>query len=102
VEAAQVTSKLAFLVDGKTTREDVLLTLGVPSAQFEGEHILTYLLFADSRTKEMRVLPREVVANLADPRWMKTTSDLCNLVLVFGADGVLQRHSLVTGGDAVR
>lgn len=31
-----------FLVDGKTSREDVLFELGLPTGQYQGEGIFTY------------------------------------------------------------
>ena len=33
---------LGFLVKGRTTRSQVLTTLGQPAARFEGDRILTY------------------------------------------------------------
>jgi hypothetical protein len=35
---------LSYLEDGRTTRDEVVSRLGAPSAQFEGERILTYRL----------------------------------------------------------
>lgn len=40
---------LSFIHDGVTTRDDVLLKLGMPSAQFEGQRIVTYELGVDDR-----------------------------------------------------
>ena len=86
---------LAFLCDGKTTREEVLLRLGTPSANLEGERILTY---AFSRN-------RMGAWGLAERRWGRAQqmpiyadSPVSSLVLVFAADGRLIRHSLVMSG----
>jgi hypothetical protein len=82
----------AFAV-GKTTREEVLLQLGTPAAHFEGERILTYAYVKGSGDAWVRVgryWNREKQAFEYLGR-----SGNCNLVLVFGADGRLVRHSLV-------
>ena len=83
---------LSFLKNGATTREEVVLKLGIPSAQIEGEKILMYQLRAD---KEGRW-------HLIAPGWntyaaLRTWSEgTCSLVLVFEENGLLQKHSLVT------
>lgn len=83
---------LAFIRDGVTTREEVVLKLGIPSAQFEGEKIMTYQLRADQAGKWHLVAP-QVNATNGFREWPQGT---CSLVLVFGGDGVLRKHSLVT------
>ena len=82
---------LSFLGDGVTTREEVVLKLGIPSAQIEGEKILMYQLKVDEDGKWRLVAPRW---NLGTGlrAWSEGT---CSLVLVFGENGVLQKHSLV-------
>jgi len=83
---------LSFIQDGVTTREEALLKLGIPSAQMEGEKILMYQLRADQEGKWHLVAPLwNVTTGLR--AWREGT---CSLVLVFGGDGVLQKHSLVT------
>lgn len=83
---------LYFLQDEATTREEVVLKLGIPSAQIEGEKILMYQLRADKDGKW----------HLIAPRWNATTGlrawseGTMSLVLVFGENGVLRKHSLVT------
>jgi hypothetical protein len=83
---------LAFLVDGKTSREDVLLRLGTPSAHLEGERILTYA-FSPNRAGAWSPAAR---------RWDPTQKiyvysgyRIGSLVLVFAGDGRLVRHGLV-------
>ena len=80
-------SELEFLRDGGVTRADVLLELGEPAAAFENERVLFYQLErrpdGSLRTRVPLTRPREPAAwNLS-------------LVLVFGEDDVLERHSVV-------
>ncbi len=91
--------RLSFLTDGQTTREEVLLRLGTPGAHFEGERILTYAFRRSSTggwlregrswTVEQNVARHE---NLVP---VYRSYRVVNLVLVFGADGRLARHSMV-------
>jgi hypothetical protein len=82
---------LGFIQDGVTTREEVALKLGTPSAQFEGEKILMYQLRLKRSGKWHLVSPQTI--KYSDFReWKEGTY---SLVLVFGSDGVLQKHSLV-------
>jgi len=82
---------LGFIQDGITTREEVVLKLGVPSAQFEGEKILMYQLRVDQAGKWHLVAP-QINATKGLREWREKT---CSLVVVFGGDGVLRKHSLV-------
>jgi hypothetical protein len=82
---------LGFVRDGTTTREEVLLKLGIPSAQFEGEKILTYQLRVDQAGKWHLVAP-QINAVTGLRQWREET---CSLVLVFDAEGVLRKHSLI-------
>jgi hypothetical protein len=82
----------AFLADGRTTREEVLLRLGTPSARFEGERILTYAI--SRRASGGWVWPgRSLEGGRKAPLFQARGME--NLVLVFGSDGSLVRHSLV-------
>jgi len=81
---------LAFLEEGRTTREEVLWRLGTPNAHFEGERILTY---AFSKLADGRWIRRGRQQTMAwGPAYQHPTE---SLVLVFGPDGRLLRHSLV-------
>ena len=88
--------QLDFLIEGVTTKEDVLLKLGIPAAQFEGERILLYRL--RERQKEgLVVIPPELGyrdARLAPVRWSWGTGDY-SLVLVFDEKNVLCKQSLI-------
>jgi hypothetical protein len=82
---------MGFIQDGTTTREEALLKLGMPSAQFEGEKILTYQLNADQTGKWHLVAPQmNAITGLR--QWRQGT---CSLVLVFDGEGILRKHSLV-------
>lgn len=85
---------LAFLRDDETTREQVLLRLGVPTAQLEGDRILMYQLNADAKGRWYLSAP-EWDASTGMRTWRTGTS---SLVLVFDDAGVLHRHSLVVPG----
>lgn len=75
--------------DGQTTRQEVLLRLGTPSASFEGGRILTYD-FQVGLDGEWR---RAGVGQASD--WANPYPRASSLVLVFGPDDRLIRHSLV-------
>jgi hypothetical protein len=84
--------QLDFLKDDLTTREEVLLKLGLPSAQFEGERILTYQFYLDSFQVLHPVAP-QIMGNAGLRSWAGNVS---SLVLVFNNDGVLKKHNLVS------
>jgi hypothetical protein len=86
------TGLLAFVQDGRTTREEALLKLGAPLARLEADRILIW----DFQP-------------LSDGSWVSIPSSggldwqvpalggarTCSLVLVFDDKGVLLRHSKV-------
>lgn len=72
---------LAFLIDGKTTREDVTLRLGLPSRTFESDRIVLYRIgWSEKRGPYALAYP---------------TAPVYDLVLVFDAHDVVDRHALV-------
>jgi outer membrane protein assembly factor BamE (lipoprotein component of BamABCDE complex) len=81
---------LAFLADGRTTREEVLLKLGTPLATFEGDRLWTYD-FSWHPDGEWR----RVGVTVQSPWHYGFRPGACSLVLVFNAQGVVVRHSLV-------
>ncbi len=89
-------SELAFIKDGVTTREEVCLNLGVPTAQLEGDRILMYQFRPDQDGKWQLVSPKFSGSlkggSLSLRGWDKGTM---SLVLVFDGAGVLQKHSMV-------
>jgi hypothetical protein len=74
---------LDFIEDGRTTREEVLLALGDPSAAYEGERILTYRLGRD----DGGYFPLEKAQGFLSVNY--------SLVLVFDESNLVRRHSLV-------
>ena len=82
---------LGFLQDDFTTREEVVLKLGLPSVQIEEGRILMYQLKANESGKWHLIAPQWDV-NRGFRAWSQGT---CSLVLVFGEDAVLRKHSLV-------
>ncbi len=83
---------LGYLQDGKTTKEEALLKLGLPSAQFEGERILSWRLMLHASDGLVPVA-REV--DPFDPRMAQWREAEYNLILVFDQRNVMQRHSLI-------
>jgi hypothetical protein len=74
---------LEFLHDGATTRDEIILKFGSPSASFEQERILTYRLRGDD--KQGYFVWK--CGTWEDVRY--------SLVLVFDEAGMLKKHSLV-------
>jgi hypothetical protein len=70
-------SWLPFIENGKTTKDEVLTKLGMPSRQFEGGRIITYHM-TFSEEKGFRVdVKRQFIYNL---------------VLVFDKRNILEKH----------
>jgi hypothetical protein len=75
---------LEFLQDGASTRDEIMLALGQPSATFQQERVLTYRLGEDAKQGYFIVQPGS--------SWLRARY---SLVLVLDAGGTLQKHSLV-------
>lgn len=95
VNKKDFSDRLSFLINGVTTREEVLLKLGEPSGKFEGEHILTYMLSID-KDKRLRVLPRQLALSYIDPRIYALDRMICSLVLVFDENNILEKTGLIS------
>lgn len=80
---------LSSIQDGRTTRQEVLLQFGTPAASFEGGRILTFDFTLDT-TGEWRRMGSSPLAE-----WQYGRGRASSLVLVFGPDDRLVRHSLV-------
>jgi hypothetical protein len=81
---------LSYLQEGKTTREEAILRLGVPSADFEKGRILTYRIAQsgdDIIVQSRQSLGEGVPQNALCANY--------SLVLVFDDKGVLKKQSLV-------
>jgi hypothetical protein len=79
-------SRMPFLVEGKTSKEEVLTRLGDPANQYEDGRIVTYVMSEDLNS-------RFHVGQTGPTRSLK--SAVYNLVLVFGESAVLERFSIV-------
>ena len=75
---------LAFVTDGVTAKSDIYLKLGPPGREFEGGRIATWRVAEDDGGYY-------VVASSTDG-WRGSRHEL---VVVFGANGRVERHSLV-------
>jgi hypothetical protein len=75
---------LNFLQDGRTTRADTYLKLGPPGREFESGRIATWRLDRDAGGY--------FLVSSGKTGWRGARYEL---VVVFGEDGVAQRHSLV-------
>lgn len=83
------TKLLEPLLVGRTTRQEVLLRLGTPSSVFEGGRILTYDFVVNPAGEWHRA------GNGQTSGWAYPHPRAASLVLVFGPDDRLLRHSLV-------
>jgi hypothetical protein len=84
------TPSLGFVADGATTRAEAVARLGEPAASLEGGRILAFALVVGRDARPHLVSPPVG----AGAGWM-TAPQRHALVLVFGGDGVLERHALV-------
>lgn len=84
--ALDCTPSLRFLSDGATSRAEVLARLGEPSSVWEPERILVYAVLR-GETGRFHVAWTPAAATP-----LRRSHDL---VLVFGSDGLLERHALV-------
>lgn len=101
IDTPEYRSRLLFLEPGRTVREEVLLRLGEPSGQYEGERIFTYLL-SIGREGKLHVLPRQLALSPHDPRVYNLSPSVCSLVIVFRNDGVLEKFSLVGSREELK
>jgi hypothetical protein len=81
----------AFLMDGRTRKEQVLDRLGQPSGSFDDGRTLTYRVGYEPATKGYFVVEREEGAS-GWPTWLEAKY---SLVVVFDGSGRLRKHSLM-------
>jgi hypothetical protein len=79
-------SWLPFLIEGRTTKEEVLSRLGTPVNEYEGGIIVSYIL------RENRNSQLQVADLVTGQDW---NPEIYNLVLVFGPMEILERYSIV-------
>jgi hypothetical protein len=88
VEDLDTSKCLPFLQDDITRRQEISDRLGVPINSYEDGRIISYLVFDGEISKQN-------VVNCEKNITGKDTLAVYNLVLVFGQNNVLRRHSLV-------
>jgi hypothetical protein len=79
-------SRLPFLIEGRTTKEEILNRLGIPAKEYEGGRIVSYIL-RENINSQLQVADTGFRRN-----W---NSEIYNLVVVFGPTEILERYSLV-------
>ena len=100
LEPQLVSERLPFIRDGKTSKEEILNRLGEPVNRYEGSRILTYEMCEDisleGRLRLMDTRPND------EKTEVRRTEIRCafppgryKLILAFGPDDLLERHSLV-------
>jgi hypothetical protein len=82
---------LAFFEVGRTTREEVLLKLGQPSGSFEHDRILTYRIGKYGEEGYYVIAPK-VMLPAQGATWQTVSF---SLVIVFDAQGRIEKHQLV-------
>lgn len=99
LEPQLVSERLPFIRDGKTSKEEVLSRLGEPDSRYEGERILTYVMCKDIslegrlRLSQTRTTDKKGEALPGAVRCSPERTN--NLILVFGPDDLVERHSVV-------
>jgi hypothetical protein len=99
MEPQLVSERFPFVQDGKTSKEDVLLSIGEPDNRYEGGRILTYKRCGYTHLEDQLRLSN---TRLSDEKGealraaVRCSAELTNtLILVFGPDDLVERHSLV-------
>ena len=99
LEPQLVSERLPFIRDGKTSKQEVLSRLGDPYSRYEGEQILTYVMCEDiSRDGERRLSYTHIMDKEGEafPGAVRCSPERTNnLILVFGPDDLVARHSIV-------
>ncbi|HSN59548.1 MAG TPA: hypothetical protein VLR49_01335 [Ferruginibacter sp.] len=86
---------LPFLIDKKSSREELIIKLGEPSWAFENGSILTYRISIDNKGN---LLPLRIENNKNDQNISYTNpvyKKYYSLVLVFSENNILEKHSLL-------
>src|SRR5215510_2549234 len=101
LEPQLVSERLPFVQDGKTSKEEVLRSLGEPDYRYEGGRILTYKM---CYVPEPKWFPwgNYPLSSPEPPRpsyafgAARCSPERTNaLILVFGPDNLVERHSMV-------
>ena len=99
LEPQLVSERFPFIRDGKTSKEEILSRLGEPGNRYQGARILTYEMCEDFYLKgRLRLRDTRPKGEKSE---MRRTAVRCspqhpnNLILVFGPDNLVERHSVV-------
>jgi hypothetical protein len=93
VDISEVHKKqLTFIEDGRTSKEDVYLKLGIPSGQFNNNTILAYRL---TMGKDEQLTPVSQERDITLPYAYQWRLANFTLVLVFDEQDILTKHSLI-------
>lgn len=89
VDENVIAEKFKFIRVGKTSREEILGRLGTLVHSYEGDRILTFSFQEDTNGRS-----HIVTRPLGDsgPTWRR---DIHTVVLIFDAEGILEKHSLI-------
>jgi len=77
-----------FIQNDITSKQEILNQLGDPINSYEGGRIISYLVFDGERKTQKGINCKKRISD-------KTAVAVYNLVLIFGQNNVLKRHSLV-------
>lgn len=92
-----VSERLPFIRDGKTSRNEVISRLGTPDYRHEGGRILAYKIWMCAMEEQLPLFLQGVpaIGSTASAEIRCRDPGKYNLVLVFGPDNLVERHSLV-------
>jgi len=82
--------QLKFLETGKTTEQETIARMGIPSNRYEGGRVWIYSLRED--TKHHFHLANDITES---DKVVSLAPGIYHLILVFDANQVLERHSLL-------
>jgi hypothetical protein len=94
VDAGIALSGFPFLRDGKITRSEIYDRLGQPATFYEDGRIVIYWV-RENEQDELEVVSKNSTAVGLYER-SRSETGYFNLVLVFSAEDILERHSLVS------
>jgi len=99
LEPQLVSEMLPFIRDGKTSKEEIPSRLGVPDHRYEGGKILTYKMCEDISPEGLLRLsntrPTDEKGEVILGALNCSPEHTENLILLFGPDDLVERHSLV-------
>ena len=93
-----ISERIPFIRDGMTSQEEVLFRLGEADNRYEGGRILTYHMCEPRNQKgQLRLSGTRPTDKKGEwqVRFPCERISIYDLVLVFGPEGLLARHSLV-------